>query len=72
MDCSDSGWTAFGSGGISTAGAVWPKKPGMRKVAGETPCEVLIPVQPVPNSAKAGITSNQALLQNIRIVRDYR
>lgn len=72
MVWTDSGRAAAGSGNASTAGAVWPKKPGMRKVAGDTPCEVLMPVQPVPSSAKAGITSSKALLQNIRIVRDYK
>ena len=59
--------TGTGSEGFeSGAGRCCPKKPGSRKVAGETLCVVLIPLHPVPSQATAQIRTDNTDFQNNR------
>jgi hypothetical protein len=53
MSGDGSGNVELGSSGF---GSFW-SSPGIRKVAGETLCDELIPLQPVPIATKAGTSS---------------
>lgn len=48
-----------GAGNASGTGGVWPKKPGSRKVAGDTPWVALMPLHPVPIRTMAANDSSQ-------------
>ncbi len=40
------------------SGAAWPK-PGRKKLAGDTLCEALMPLQPAPSATNAGQSASQ-------------
>lgn len=60
-------WTDASAGSepgvVAGFGGNWPKKPGSRKLAGDTPCDVLNPLHPALTNVSATRASNQAGFQ---------
>src|SRR5437773_9526878 len=60
----ETGSVEIGVDTAGVAGEACPKKPGRRKVAGDTLCVVLMPLHPAPDNTKARPMTSRAGFQS--------